>query len=52
MFKNANKNCYQAKMHSGNVGKDIKKSSLKFADCFSPQKKESANIIFNEGKKS
>jgi hypothetical protein len=28
----------KAKMHSGNEGKEIQKSSLKFADCLSPKK--------------
>jgi hypothetical protein len=40
----------KAKMYSGNVGREIQKSSLKFADCFSPKKNESANIIFKEEK--
>jgi hypothetical protein len=40
----------KAKMHSGNVGKEIQKSLLKFVDYFSPKKQESANIIFKEEK--
>jgi hypothetical protein len=41
----------KAIMHSGYVGKEIQKSSLKFADCFSPQKTRICKHNIQRGKK-
>jgi hypothetical protein len=51
MFKKCKQNLLpKPKCIVENVGKEIQKSSLKFADYFSPKKNESANIIFKEEK--